>query len=58
MCACFSNGLLCTNLCKCDSCDNKIDDIEQDISADELDEETYNDDEYVDDFDQEDIERL
>ena len=57
-CAFLSNGFLCTNVCKCDSYDNKIDDIDQDISAEEWDEETYNDDQYVDDFDQEDIEPL
>ena len=41
--ACVSNGRFCADRCKCDSCVNKIDDIEQDISADELDEETCND---------------
>ena len=55
-CTCVSNGLLCTDLCVCVSCDNKINGIQGDISDEELDEETYNDDDYVDDFDHEDIE--
>ena len=45
---CFKWTSLHRSVLKCD--------IDQDISVEELDIETYNDDEYLDNFDQEDIE--
>ena len=47
-CICVSNGLFCTDLCKCESCENKIDDTEENIGVEEWDEESYDDDDDVD----------
>ena len=48
-CACVSNGLLCTDMCKCDSCVNRTDD-EEVFGDDEGEWDYYDDDDINDDF--------
>ena len=34
-CSCHENGLLCTDMCKCTSCENKLEEEEIEIGAEE-----------------------